>query len=174
MSLELDDGTLVARARQGDTSAFEVLVRRHLRAAIAVGLSVLRNVADAEDVAQDALVAAFEALDECRQPERFSAWLLTIVRNQARNRLASRREGAEQPDEGVSGDVERVVARQLLLAGLARLSPVQREVVLLHDLESWTHSEIAVALDISEVNSRQHLFVARRTMRELIKGGDHE
>jgi RNA polymerase sigma-70 factor, ECF subfamily len=174
MSSQLDDRTLVARARQGEAGAFEALVRRHLRAAIAVGLSVLRNVADAEDIAQDALVTAFESLERCREPERFAAWLFTIVRNKALNRLSQRPRTDALADEGAPGDAERVMAREQLLAGLSRLSEVQREVVLLHDLESWTHPEIARALDISEVNSRQHLFVARRTMREFFAEADHE
>ena len=55
--------------------------------------------------------------------------------------------------------------RDRLLAALARLTPVQREVVLLHDLDGATHAEIAEALGLSEVNCRQHLFVARRALR---------
>lgn len=174
MSPQSDDRTLIARARQGEAGAFEALVRRHLRAAISVGLSVLRNVADAEDIAQEAMVTAFASLDSCRDPDRFAGWLLTIVRNKALNHLAQRREIEARADTGSPGDVERVIARQQLLAGLSRLSEVQREVVLLHDLESWTHAEIATALDLSEVNSRQHLFVARKAMREFFAEVDHE
>jgi len=169
-----DDRTLVARTLAGDAGAFEALVERHLRGAIAVGLSVLRNVADAEDVAQDALVTAFGALHTCREPERFAGWLFTIVRNQARNRLAQRREVAPAPEQGSTGGVDRVVAREQLLRALGVLSEVQREVVLLHDLEAWTHAEIAATLGLSEVNCRQHLFVARKAMREVLKGdGPH-
>ena len=58
-----------------------------------------------------------------------------------------------------------VVLRGHLLAALATLSSVQREVVLLHDLDGWTHAEIADALGISETNCRQHLFTARRALR---------
>jgi RNA polymerase sigma-70 factor (ECF subfamily) len=96
------------------------------------------------------------------------------VRNKALNRLGQRRETEARLEEGVAGDVEQVIARQQLLAGLSRLSEVQREVVLLHDLESWTHGEIASALDITEVNSRQHLFVARKAMREFLEEAEHE
>jgi RNA polymerase sigma-70 factor (ECF subfamily) len=174
MSLPLDDSTLVARSRQGDAAAFEALVRRHLRGAIAVGISVLRNVADAEDIAQDALVTAFESLDSCREPARFAAWLFTIVRNKARNRLSQRREGQATAEQGSEADLNRVVAKEALLAGLAQLTEVQREVVLLHDLESWTHAEIAAALELTEVNSRQHLFNGRKAMRQFFAGDEHE
>jgi RNA polymerase sigma-70 factor, ECF subfamily len=174
MSLELDDRTLVVRSRRGEAEAFEALVRRHLRGAIAVGLSVLRNVADAEDVAQEAFAAAFEALDRCREPDRFAAWLFTIVRNKARNRLAQRREGEATAELGSTAELDQLLAREQLLAGLARLTELQRAVVLLHDLESWTHAEIAAALELSEVNSRQHLFVARQAMRAFFKEHDRE
>ncbi len=171
MTTSESDANLVIRARRGEASAFEALVRRHLRAAMAVGLSVLRDAAEAEDVAQDALAVAWQSLDQCREPARFVAWLLTIVRNRARNRLAAKkvRAGAIalEPEASVES-LERVSERQRLLAGLETLTQVQREVVLLHDLESWTHAEIAAALDLTEVNSRQHLFVARRALKAFL------
>jgi RNA polymerase sigma factor (sigma-70 family) len=61
--------------------------------------------------------------------------------------------------------------RQALLDALAALEPRQREVVLLHDLENWTHPEIAAALGISEVWSRQHLFRARQLLRAKLGAG---
>jgi RNA polymerase sigma-70 factor, ECF subfamily len=96
------DENLVARARLGEAAAFEALVRRYLRPAYAVALSVVLSPADAEDVAQESLVKAFGELDQCRQPERFAGWLLQGVRNRARNLLAWRRvrEPGEPNPEG--------------------------------------------------------------------------
>lgn len=167
------DARLVERARRGDAAAREALVRRYLRPAYAVALAIARNVADAEDLAQEALVAALERLDQCRDPARFAAWLLQGVRNRALNQLEQRRTRATLRDAVPRGESEEprardVVLRLRLLSALERLTPAQREVVLLHDLESWTHGEIAGALGISEVMSRQHLFVARRAMREWL------
>ena len=167
-----DDPTaeLVLRARRGDRDAFTALVRAHLRAAYAVALSVVARPADAEDVAQDAFLIAFERLDSCRDPSRFAGWLLQIVRNQARNWLTKRRlrdvPDREPPrEQGAESVLPDTVLRQRLLDQLALLSAAQREVVLLHDLDGWTHPEIAAALGFSEVMSRQHLFVARRQLR---------
>ncbi|MCH7729611.1 MAG: sigma-70 family RNA polymerase sigma factor, partial [Planctomycetes bacterium] len=75
------DATYVARARRGDASAFEALVRRHYRVAYAVALALLSNNMDAEDVCQDAFLKALERLDDCREPDKFASWLLRIVRN---------------------------------------------------------------------------------------------
>jgi RNA polymerase sigma-70 factor (ECF subfamily) len=160
---------LVARARRGDAEACTALVRAHLRAAYGVALSIVGRSADAEDVAQDAMAAAFAEIASCREPERFSGWLLQIVRNRARNWLESRRlrdvAGDERTVEGVAPPAADPDVRDRLLAALARLSPPQREVVLLHDLDGWTHPEIAGALGCSETMSRQHLFQARRLLR---------
>jgi RNA polymerase sigma-70 factor (ECF subfamily) len=60
--------------------------------------------------------------------------------------------------------------RESLLSALADLDVEKRKVVLLHDLENWTHNEIAEALDISEVSSRQHLFQARQILRAKLGG----
>ena len=62
------------------------------------------------------------------------------------------------------------IHRSQLLLALSRLTSIRREVVLLHDLEGWTHAEIAGALRISELTSRQHLFLARRELRKQLDG----
>lgn len=179
MALEMlgPDATaaLVSRAQKGDREAFACLVREHLRAAYAVALAVVGRPADAEDVAQDAFLSAFTKLSTCREPAKFRPWLLGVVRNRALNWLDSRRlrdvprgdevapmPGAVGPSSTDSGMRGRVTA------ALALLTSMQREVVLLHDLDDWTHAEIGAALDISEVMSRQHLFQARRLLRERL------
>ena len=165
---------LVARARRGDPGAFDLLVRRHLRAAFAVALAVLGRPADAEDVAQDGFVAALERLDELREPSRFSGWLIQIVRHRALNALAKRklREPTDAVDARSVAPADAVL-RAGLLAALSTLSPVQREIVLLHDLDGWTHAELAAALGLTEVNCRQHLFTARRALRAALASEEH-
>lgn len=168
---------LVERARSGDSAAFEELVRRHLRPAYVVALVELGDPVDAEDVCQDAFVTAIERLEECRQPERFEAWLLQIVRNRARDlrrrrivRLASPLDEARAKADSAdpARDAERAQLRDRLLAALAELPQVQRQVVLLHDLEEWRHREIAAELGLPEGTVRSHLFHARRTLRALL------
>lgn len=174
-----DDAHLVERARRGDAGAFEQLVRRHLRAAYAVALAVTGEPADAEDVSQEAFVVALERLDQCRQPERFAAWLLRIVRTRALNHRRAETLRASLPLERADGtasgddpsaDAELSELRDRLRAGLATLPETQRQVVLLHDLEGWRHREIADALEIPEGTARHHLFHARRALRALLGG----
>jgi RNA polymerase sigma-70 factor (ECF subfamily) len=159
---------LVTRAKRGDASAFDQLVRRHLRAAYAVALAVLGRPADADDVAQDAFIAALERIDDCREPARFSGWLIKIVRNRALNALEKRKLRDVSDSMNESSFIQSpgdITLRKHLLAALATLTPVQREIVLLHDLDGWSHTELAEALGLSEVNCRQHLFTARRALR---------
>jgi RNA polymerase sigma-70 factor (ECF subfamily) len=162
---------LVVRARRGEAAAFEALVLRHLRPAYAIALGIVARPSDAEDVAQEAMMVACERIDTCRDPGRFSAWLFQIVRNHSRNWLAKRklrdvsRDAA--PPEPVHGgpDPDAGAFRAQLVLALNELGEVEREIVLLHDLDGWTHPEIADALGISVVMSRQHLFQARRRLR---------
>jgi len=173
---ERSDAELVARTRGGDAAAFDALVRRHYRSAFAVALAQTGHRADAEDVCHDAFVRAAARLEDCRQPERFVHWLCAIVRNHARNAIARgvvRRASSLDHETAASGDdsardAERAELRRRLEAGLARLSPVQREVVLLHDLDGWTHESIATEIGTSAGMSRQHLFHARRRLREFL------
>lgn len=173
-----DVAHLLGRARSGDPAAVERLVRLHLGAAYAVALAVLRDPTEAEDVVQDAFVGALERLDEVRAPEKFAAWLLQIVRNRSRNALRSRAvretlplsEADTRADrESPLRDAERAELRERLTAGLAELTDVQREVVLLHDMEGWKHREIAGALRIPEGTVRYHLSLARRALRARLK-----
>lgn len=170
------DATYVERARRGDASAFEALVRRYYRAAYAVALALLSNSMDAEDVCQDAFLKALERLDDCREPDKFASWLLRIVRNHAHNFRAYRRVRATESLElaGAAGredsarDAERADLRERLEDALGQLSEIQRQVVLLHDLEGLKHREIAGHLAISEGMSRQHMLNARRTLRKIL------
>ena len=166
---------LIEGALRGESDAFTGLVRAYLRPAYSVALSVLGRPTDAEDVAQDAFMKAFASLESCREPEHFAAWFFQIVRNRARNLLDSRRLRDVAADDSkilefASPASESAGMRQALLSALSDLDPDKREVVLLHDLENWTHAEIAQALNISEVHSRQHLFRARQLLRAKLDG----
>ena len=184
-----EDASLVLRAREGDGQAFEALVRRHYRAAYAVARARVEGPMDAEDVVQDAFVRALERLDDC-DPDRFAGWLLTVVRNRAHNLRVyeGRRAGVDpeetqipagrDPDGGTSRRLARSEVRTALENAISLLSPVQREVLLLHDLEGLRHAEIAESVGISVGMSRYHLMQARRLMRheldrEALEVQDH-
>lgn len=167
------DRELVQRARAGDAGAFDTLVRRYYRAAYAVALSACGSAMDAEDVCQDAFIRALERLDDCRDPSRFGGWLLRIVRNRGHNLREYQQVRSGPPVDVVNPASEADAARATELGelrgrleeALAELSPVQREVVLLHDLDGWKHREIAEAIGTSEGMARQHLFNARKILR---------
>ncbi len=173
---KVEDGELVRRARKGDREAFGTLVRRYSRAAYAVALSVTGVPQDAEDVAQEALIVALQRLEECRKPDQFGGWLMTIVRNRSKN--LNRRESLRSTDpipETASdgrGDpvkhTERGELRQRILEAVEELPEVKREVVILHDLEGWKHREIAERLDLPVGTVRSHLHFARKTLRDSL------
>jgi len=176
------DAELVARVLAGDAEAVRELVRRHLRAAHSVARAVLGNVADAEDACQDAFAAVFARLDQCRPASAFRPWLLRCVRNRAisiRRRQQVRRAevlgtGAGETDAPAPAAfdplaaAERAELRGRLAAALDTLSDVQREVLLLHDVEGWKHEEIAAHLGVRPGTSRSYLFSARRRMRAVL------
>ena len=172
------DEELVRRTLAGDTGAFEVLVRRYRRAALARALAVLRDPADADDVAQESFVQAHQQLAVCADPARFGGWLLTIVHRRALNQARTIRRrrvvplsdalpaaGADAPLEAL----HRAELRRELLAALEHLTSVQRAVVLLADVEHWSHDEIARSLGLSVLMSRRHLSDARKRLRGILK-----
>lgn len=170
------DSELVRRSLAGERAAFSALVRRYQRPAYLAALGVTGNHEDAEDVTQECFVVALERLEECRDPERFVGWFLTIVRNRARN--AIRREQIRRGEPlhpslasaggGPEWELDQTRLRQELRQALAGLSEVRRQVVLLHDLEGWKHREIAENLGIPPGTVRSHLHFARKNLREAL------
>ncbi|HSM61772.1 MAG TPA: sigma-70 family RNA polymerase sigma factor, partial [Longimicrobiales bacterium] len=156
--------------------AFGRLVQRYQRAAYSVAYSVTGRHEDAQDAAQEAFLVALARLEECRSPERFAGWLMTIVRNRARNLV--RREVLRETDPVPMGassgtpspeqETERNELRDMLREALDTLPQVQREIVLLHDLEGWKHREIADRIGIPSGTVRSHLHFARKALREAL------
>jgi RNA polymerase sigma-70 factor (ECF subfamily) len=116
-------------------------------------------------------------LEECKDPDRFSGWLLRIVRNRALNLRRSQAVRAAQPlselqdARSVSSpeqDTHRAMLREDLTSAMGELTETQRQVVLLHDLEGYRHREIGDLLGISEGASRFHLSTARAALRGLL------
>jgi RNA polymerase sigma-70 factor (ECF subfamily) len=171
------DGELVRLARKGEELAFGALVERYQRSAYAVALSVTGRHEDAEDAAQESFLVALDRLDECRSPERFGGWLMTIVRNRSKNLI--RRESLRETDQvppgarssGPTPDqaAEASELRGVLLTALKELPDVQREIVLLHDWEGWKHREIAERLELPSGTVRSHLHFARKALRHALQ-----
>jgi RNA polymerase sigma-70 factor (ECF subfamily) len=177
--LSESDASLVGRARRGAAGAFELLLRRHFRAGYLVAMAQLGERAEAEDACQDGFVKAWEQLEQCREPARFGAWLLRIVRNTAQNRRDYLRVRRTEPLEDATAgyakgspdrELDRSELAEALHAALETLRPIQREVVLMHDLDDWPHARIAALLEISEVMSRRYLSDARKQLRVLLRG----
>ena len=170
------DAELVASVRRGSREAAGRLAERYMRPSRAVALAITRDVNAADDLAQDAFVYAMERIDDCRHPDRFGSWLLQIVRSRSRNHVRDSKPSSHIALEGVVSGLpapdihaERAQLRARLLAGLDALPDVQREVILLHDLEGWTHREIAERLGIPAGTVRSHVHHARRIMRARLR-----
>lgn len=176
---ERSDAELVHDALKGDEEAFGALVDRYAQRAYSVALSVTGSHHDAEDAAQEAFVVALERLEDCRDAARFGGWFLTIVRNRSRNlrRRESLRDGEAIPEgipttlEGPDHSAESEELRGALRSALRQLPQLQREIVLLHDLQGWKHREIAERLEMPSGTVRSHLHHARKSLRRHL--GSH-
>ena len=169
---ERDDAALLARASRRERPAFETLVRRHQAGLIRYLDGLLGNRADAEDAAQDALLAAFRQASTFRGASTVRSWLYAIAKNSARACLRSRgrrrrRELSTPPPRAVS-DPSESWARELL----SRLPEKFREVLLLCDVNGFTYEEAAETLrcPVKTVSSR--LFRARERMAEFLRERD--
>ena len=155
----LRERRLVRDAQRGSAEAFEVLFRRHWPGAYRAAWVVMRDAAAAEDVAQEAFIAAVRALDRFDRRRPFAPWLHRIVVNRAIDAARSRalrREVDTAAAEDAAADPAPEPLSDELTAALVELGPEHRAVVALRYLLDYTPGEIAALLDLPRgtVNSR--------------------
>ncbi len=190
---DLSDGLLVGQCLQGDRRAFDVLIRRHQRQAIAVSYRLLGNSHDAAEVTQDAFLKSYKSLATLQKPEAFAGWLMRIVSNLSLNYRRSRKIrsplplddllGAQESGRGSaggewmakSGDPLRTLeSREMgvrLQEALAELPEKQRLAILMFTIEEMPQKQVAEALECSVEAVKWHVFQGRKKLKEMLK--DH-
>ncbi len=185
------ESELIQRVCQGDKEAFYSLVKPCERGIFAAAMSILNNPADAEEVAQEAVLKAFSALPRFRGESKFSTWLIQITINEARLKVRKdRRHLYESVDEQKTDDqgeyfpkdyadwreipsetLQRVELREALQRALNSLPTKYREVLILRDVQHLSIQETAQALGITEGSVKTRLLRARFQMRDALAPG---
>ncbi|MGK2935593.1 MAG: RNA polymerase sigma factor [Gemmatimonadaceae bacterium] len=173
MRISATERELVAAAQQGDQGAFAGLVALHQRKAYAIARAIVYVHEDAEDAVQEAFLRAYQALGKFRPEESFGAWLSRIVANAAlditrRKKIRKADELSEYIPDRFSDPGESDELRRRLSSALEGLGDRPRAVIVLHDVEGFTHVEIARMLGIPEGTARSDLHHARRQLRKVL------
>jgi RNA polymerase sigma-70 factor, ECF subfamily len=180
------DLDLVQRAKQGDSDAFASLFHAHKSTIYSVCLRMTNNIAEAEDLMQDAFLQAFRKLTSFRGDSALSTWLYRIAINTvlmhfrkkkvqqvsleepyapdapADHKTPSREYG--RSDDRLVGSVDRIA----LTRAIAELPTGYRTIYLLHEVEGYEHQEIAEMLNCSIGNCKSQLHKAKLRIRELL------
>jgi RNA polymerase sigma-70 factor (ECF subfamily) len=177
-----DESKLIEQSLSGDPEAYAALVRQHQKMIRAVAFRMTGSLDDAEDLAQDAFLRAYQQLGSFGGGSKFSTWLCKIVINLSldRWRRESRRcdihakwaadLGSEQAPDGQFPDE---LSRRVQLA-LDRLPVKQRAAVVLTIYENQSHAEAAKTLGCAEATVSWRVFAARRRLKQLLKDIPHE
>ena len=174
--------TLVQRAQRGDEEAFAALFHSHRNRVYSVCLLMTRNVADAEDLTQDAFLQVFRSIGNFRGDSAFSTWLHRVAVNTVlmkRRRKTPTIFSLDEPvspdspslrlelgrsDPNLSGAIDRISLRR----AIQELPPGCRKIFGLHEVHGYQHHEIAELLDCTVGNSKSQLHKAKRKMRDLL------
>ena len=179
-----DDQLVHAVRHSRSDDAFLVLYRRHSPRALQLAWRILGGLdREAEDVVQEAWTRAIDALGEWRGEAPFGSWFRGVVANVAVDAVRRRARLSISVREDTDG-VDDIPARELELGdridletAIATLPAGYRAVLVLHDIEGFTHEEIAGQLGITAGTSKGQLFKARRAVRARLepesKGGRH-
>lgn len=167
---EIDD-LVLARARRGDGAAFEQIYRRYSRAAYTLALRLCGRPDLAEDVVQEAFMKAIEKLSSYRGDAPFGAWLKRLVANCAIDRLRVERRWVDpefaalpepQQEAGSEAQVEAIGL-------LSRMSAPARAALVLHELEGYSHTELAALFGKSESYSKSLLSRGIARLRGMLE-----
>ena len=184
------EAALIGRIQGGERELFYELIRPYERRVFVIAFTILRNEADAEDVAQDAFLKTFKYLAQFRFESRFSTWLIQVAINEARQRqrkshLEIMRPIADQENEDgtytpreftdwreiPSEALERKEIREKLISALGSLAQKYREVFVLRDVEHMSIEDTAEALGVSVGAVKTRLLRARLMLRDLLSPG---
>jgi RNA polymerase sigma-70 factor (ECF subfamily) len=185
------DGKLVHQTLAGDRGAFDELIRRYQRQALAVSYRLLGNSQDAMEVTQDAFLKSFTSLATLQTPEAFGGWLMRIVSNLSLNYRRGRKvrsqlplddlfgkATAEQSDAGsewMSRDIDPVHHMESselgvkLQEALGRLPEKQRLAIVMFTIEQIPQKQVAEALKCSVEAVKWHVFQGRKKLKEMLK-----
>src|SRR3954471_25062249 len=188
------DGQLVAQVLTGNRKAFDVLIRRYQRQAVAVSYRLLGNSSDALEVTQDAFLKAFTSLESLQKPEAFGGWLMRIVSNLSLNYRRSRKtrasvqlnevisqQGGETTESHGGGSewmassadpVRGLEGRELgakLKEALAQLPEKQRLALVMFTIDEMPQKQVAEALECSVEAVKWHVFQGRKKLKEMLK-----
>jgi RNA polymerase sigma-70 factor, ECF subfamily len=172
--VERPERGFVLAAQRGDQDAFAALVRMHERRAYAVARAIVVTHEDAEDAVQEGFLHAYRALDRFLPDQPFGAWLYRIMANSALDLVRRRKvRDADELTEMVAmpfrdpGEADEL--RMRLSEAIGHLTERQRSVIVMHDVEGFTHGEIGHMLGIPEGTARSDLHHARATLRGLLR-----
>ena len=162
----------------GDAEAYDALVSKYLRRVVGIAFSIVRNPHDAEDLAQEAFVKAYESIGRFRTGASFGPWIGRIVTNLAldvvKHRTKFRHEEIEETQPAARRDDAELPALQRdaaarIDAALDELPEMQRLVARLHLIEELDHAEIAAITGLSDGTVRSHLSLARTKLKASLK-----
>ena len=182
-----EETELVKRARKGDLAAYDTLVRRYQERIYATLYHMTSNHEDANDLAQEAFIKAFQALRSFKGGSSFYTWVYRIAVNKTINYLKQRRNrlqmslddldvNAEHDPDLVALISDKTPRREVALAELQeklnaamqKLSEPHRLVVTLHDVQGLSHEEIAEIMDCNVGTVRSRLFYARQQLQAYL------
>lgn len=170
------DRDLILRARRGESDAYGELVTRYQTNIFNVCYRILHNRAEAEDMAQEAFMRAYDRLNTFDLERDFAPWMRRVAANVCLNHLSLQKptseleeerdaDSSQRPDE----QVEVKERSEQIRAALASLPPHYRVVVELRHYQEMSYDEIAAELDIPLSDVKSHLFRARKILAEKLK-----
>ncbi|RYG13326.1 MAG: RNA polymerase sigma factor [Burkholderiales bacterium] len=167
-----EEAAWIRRARRGDDQAFALLYQAHAKAIHALAYRLTGNAAAAEDVTQETFLKMFGFLSGLRSDTPLRPWLKRVAANAAIDRLRREQRFSEASDEDSWQDERAHASENTELIGLMRrLSPLARTLVWLHEMEGWSHPELAARFKRSQSWSKSIVSRAMAKLREELDNG---
>ncbi len=181
----MDEKLWIKQAAAGDSAAFEQLVLRYQNQVYNLALRMVNNETDAQDLAQEAFIRAWRALDSFQYSSQFSTWLyrltsnicIDFLRSQKRHQITSltvllddESQQWDMPDEQPLPEIQAIAneEQRILAQALATLEPEYRQILTLRILNDCSYQQIAKILGVREGTVKSRLFRAREQLRKKL------
>lgn len=180
--MDLNESKLIKKCIEGDIDAFEILIEKYKQTAYNIALGIVKNPDDAMDMSQEALIKVYRYIKNFNQKSSFSTWLYRIVMNTCLDYIKKNEKNKVVPineevinneDSCMDSNPEKILDKKIetqqIRDAIYKLAPIQKNAIILRDIQGFSYEEIANITDCSLGTVKSRIKRGRENLKEILK-----
>ncbi|MEJ8554853.1 RNA polymerase sigma factor [Tepidibacter sp. Z1-5] len=180
--MDLNENELIKRCIDGDVDAFEKLIDKYKQTSYNIALGIVKNPDDAMDISQEALIKVYRYIKNFNQKSSFSTWLYRIVMNTCLDYIKKNEKNKVIPineeiinnqETYIESNPEKILDKKIetqqIRDAIEKLSPIQKNAIILRDIQGFSYEEIANITECSLGTVKSRIKRGRENLKEILK-----